>query len=51
MAIIEAHGYPAWIPLPPKKPGERCTILIYKDPKAIPEKYHRVVEMGKRGGA
>jgi hypothetical protein len=50
MAIIEAHGYPAWISLPPKKPGEQCSILIYKDPKAIPEEYYKVVETGKRGG-
>jgi len=49
MAIIEARGYPAWISLPPGKPGEQCTILIYKDARAIPEKYYRMVGMDRRG--
>jgi len=47
MAMIDAHGYPAWIPLPPKQPGEYCTILMYKDPEAIPEKYYRMLGKSK----
>ncbi len=48
MAMIDSHGYPAWIPLPPKQPGERCTILMYKDPVNIPEKYYSMLGKTKK---
>lgn len=49
MIPIEEHGYPAWIISAPQKPGEPCTLFLYKDPKAVPEQYYKLVGMEKTG--
>ncbi len=44
---MEELGYPAWVISSPQKPGEPCTLLLYKDPKAVPEQYYHLVGMEK----
>ena len=48
MMPIEEYGYPSWVISAPRKPGEPCTLLLYKDPKSIPEKYYKLVGMEKK---
>ena len=38
---IEETGVPLFVLLPPEKPGEEpCHMLLYKDPRTIPEEYY-----------